>query len=43
MDLMWDVLSDVDLHKQAARGYKKVGQSIDLNGSEDNQIVRYGW
>ena len=40
LDLMWDVLSDADLHRQAAQGYKKVGQSIDLHGSEDNQIVR---
>ena len=40
MDLMWGVLSDADLHKRAAQGYKKVRQSIDLHGSEDNQIVR---
>ena len=40
MDLMYLVLSDVELHKKAARGYEKVGQSIDLHGSEDNQIVR---
>ena len=40
MDLMWSVLSDADLHKRAARGYKKVGQSIDLHVSEDHQIVR---
>ena len=40
MDLMWGVLSDADLWQRAAQGYKKVGQSIDLHGSEDNQIVR---
>ena len=40
MDLMWGVLSDADLHKRAAQGYKKVGQSIDIHGSEDNHIVR---
>ena len=32
MDLMLSVLSDADLHKRAAQGYKKVGQSIDLHG-----------
>jgi hypothetical protein len=40
MDLMWGVMSDADLHKRAAQGCKKVGQSIDLHGSEDHQIVR---
>ena len=40
MDLMLDIMSDTDLHKQGAQGYTKVGQSVDLHGSEDNQIVR---
>ena len=40
MDLMLDIMSDTYLHKQAAQGYKKVHQSVDLHGSEDNQIVR---
>ena len=40
MDLMWEVLSDVELHRKAALGYKKSGQRIDLYGREDNQIVR---
>jgi hypothetical protein len=40
MDLMHSVLSDKELHKKAARGYKKVGQSVDLHGQEDNLIVR---
>ena len=40
MDLMHSVLSDKELHLQASRGYKKVGQSVALNGSEDNLIVR---
>ena len=40
MDFVWEVLSDVELHRKAALGYKKVGQSIGLHGREDNQIVR---
>ena len=40
MEFMWEVLSDVELHRKAALGYKEVGQSIDLHGREDNQIVR---
>ena len=40
MDLMLDIMSDTDLHKKGAQGYKKVGQSVELHGSEDNQIVR---
>ena len=40
MDLMWEVLSDEELHRKETLGYKKVGQSIDLHGREDNQIVR---
>ena len=28
MDVMWGVLSDADLHKRAAQGYKKVGPSL---------------
>ena len=37
---MHSVLSDKELHLKATRGYKKVGQSVALNGSEDNLIVR---
>ena len=40
MDLMYSVISDKELHKKAAQGFKKVGQSIDLHGKEDNLIVR---
>ena len=40
MDLMHSVLCDKELHKKAALGYKKVGQSVDLHGKEDNLIVR---
>jgi hypothetical protein len=40
MTLMFEVLSDVQLHKDAADGYKKVGQSVDLHGSEDSLLCR---
>ena len=40
MSLMYDVLSNDELHKGAAAGYKKVGQSIALDGSEDVLICR---
>ena len=40
MLLMLDVLSDLALHRGAAEGYKKVGESIDLYGKEDGLICR---
>ena len=40
MSLMFEVLSDPQLHKDASEGYKKVGQSIHLFGKEDALIVR---
>ena len=40
MNLMHSVLCDKEVHMKAAQGYKKVGQSIDLHGKEDNLVVR---
>ena len=40
MLLMLEVLSDAQLHKRAAEGFKKVGQSIDLRGKEDALVCR---
>ena len=40
MLLMLEVLSDPALHKRASEGYKKVGQSIDLYGKEDELVCR---
>ena len=40
MLLMYEVLSDPQLHMNAAKGYKKVGQSIELHGKEDQEICR---
>ena len=40
MNLMLEVLSDPELHKHAAEGYKYVGQSIDLHGAEDAVVCR---
>ena len=35
LDLMLECLRDPALHKHASEGFKKVRQTIDLNGSED--------
>ena len=47
MLLMLEVLSNPALHERAARGYKSVGQSIDLWGTEDHLVTReagiYWW
>jgi hypothetical protein len=40
MMLMLDVLMDSRLHTDAAEGYKRVGQSVALDGSEDIFICR---
>ncbi len=40
MEMMLEVLKDPALHKRASEGYKKVGQSIDLYGAEDQLICR---
>ena len=40
MEVMFRVLSDPELHKSASAVYKKVGQSIDLHGTEDAMICR---
>ena len=40
MVLMFEVISNPDLHKRASEGYKKVGQSIDLHGREDAMVCR---
>ena len=40
MLLMLEVLSDPELHKHASDGYKKVGQTIALDGSEDSLVCR---
>ncbi len=40
MQLMLEVLSDPALHMRASEGYKKVGQSIDLYGREDEMVCR---
>ena len=39
-DLMHSVACRKDLHMQAAEGYKRTGASIDLDGLEDNLVVR---
>ena len=40
MDVMFEVMSNPELHKRASEGYKKVGQSIDFHGKEDACVCR---
>lgn len=40
MELMFEVMSNTALHKAASVGFKKVGQSIDLHGGEDESVCR---
>ena len=40
MTLMYQVLSDPELHIRAAKGYKFVGQSIHLHGKENAMVCR---
>ena len=40
LEIMFRVLSDLALHEHASRGYKKVGQSVKLDGSEGAEICR---
>jgi hypothetical protein len=40
MLIMLEVLSDPAVHVRASKGYKFVGQSIDLHGGEDTQVCR---
>lgn len=40
IDMMVQVLSKRELHLAAAEGYKKTGQTVALNGTEDHLIVR---
>ena len=40
LEIMFQVLSDFALHEHASNGYKKVGQSVKLDGSEDAEICR---
>ena len=40
MTLMFEVLSDPELHKRASEGFKRVGQSIELHGREDDLVCR---
>ena len=40
MELLLEVLVDPALHRKASEGFKKVGQSIDLHGTEDALICR---
>ena len=40
MAMMLEVLSDPALHLNAAEGYQKTGESVDVHGTEDSLISR---
>ena len=40
IDIMVDVLSNMELHLHAAKGYLKTGLTVDLDGLQDQEIVR---
>ena len=40
LELLWQILADPALHKRASQGFKKVGQSVERWGKEDQEIVR---
>ena len=40
IDIMVEVMSDLDLHLKASKGYKYTGTTVDLNGEEDSNICR---
>ena len=40
LDIMVDVLSNMALHLHAAEGYLKTGLTVDLDGLQDQEIVR---
>ena len=40
IDIMGDVVSSVDLHLNAAKGYLRTGMTVDLDGLQDQESVR---
>ena len=40
IDIMVDVLSSMELHLNAAKGYLRTGMTVDLDGLHDQEIVR---
>ena len=40
IDIMIEVMSDLNLHLKACRGYKYTGTTVALDGSEDEMICR---
>ena len=40
IDIMVDVLNNMELHLHAAKGYLKTGLTVDLDGLQDQEIVR---
>ena len=40
IDIMVDVLSSMELHLNAAKGYLRTGMTVDLDGLHDQESVR---
>ena len=40
MDIMIDVVSEPQLHRTAAKGFKFTGTTVAIDGSEDSEIKR---
>ena len=40
IDIMVDVVSNMELHLNAAKGYLRAGMTVDLDGLQDQEIVR---
>ena len=40
IDIMVNVLSSMELHLNAAKGYLRTGMTVDLEGLQDQEIVR---
>ena len=40
IDTMVDVVSNMELHLNAAKGYLRTGMTVDLDGLQDQEIVR---
>ena len=40
IDIMVDVLSNINLHLNAAKGYLRTGMAVNLDGRQDQEIVK---
>ena len=40
IDIMVEVVSNMELHLNAAKGYLRTGMTVDLDGLQDQEIVK---